>query len=208
MSESELSGGRNPIGGRRVPRLKTVQPCPACGEALGANYASCQKCHAAIEEIWLADWRALLLQEGIATGTPEEKELAQVVLAEFVRHPWTVMDIAMSLLRCSQCGGELGESYQDCAECGMAFGASLLAEFGATANEHALHIGRWVLRHHQRHSPNAVIAWRMSVPRLLTGWLPATAGAQKIMALIKAGRKQEVEQLVQELDRQINQSHD
>ncbi len=103
------------------------------------------------------------------------------------------MDIAMSLLRCSQCGGELGESYRDCAECGAAFGASILAEFDATPNEHALHIGRWVLRYPQRHSKNAVAAWRLSVPRLLTGWLPTTAAAQHMMALIKAGRLPEVD---------------
>jgi len=197
-----------PIGGRRVPRPKTVQACPACGQPSGAGYADCSQCRAAIEGIWLADWQALLQQERIQAGSPEEKELAQLVVAEVGQHPWTVMDIAMSLMRCSQCGGELGESYQDCAECGMAFGASILAEFDATANEHALHIGRWVLRYPQRHPPHAVTAWRLSVPRLLTGWLPTTASAQHIMALIKAGRTREVEQLVRQVDHQINQAHD
>jgi protein-arginine kinase activator protein McsA len=126
-----------------------VQPCPVCGEALGGGYAGCSTCHAAIESIWLADWQALLDQEGITPDSPDEEQLARVVLSEYEHHPWTVVDIAMSLLKCSLCGSELGERYSDCAECGMAFGSSILAEVGATANEHALHIGRWVLRYPQ-----------------------------------------------------------
>ncbi len=200
-----------PVGGRRVGRPKTVQPCPACGEALGAGYATCATCHDAIESIWMADWQALLAQEKIAAGSPDEALLAQVVLDEFGRHPWTVVDIAMSLLRCPQAGGdghELGERYADCGECGMAFGSSILCEFEATGNEHALHIGRWVLRYPKRHSPNAVAAWRLSMPRLLTGWLPATDDAQRVMALIKAGRMDEVNEMVRQLDEMINRDED
>ena len=195
-----------PIGGRRVGRPKTVQACPACGEALGAGYATCRTCHDAIESIWLADWQALLAQEHIATGSPEETLLARVVIDEFGRHPWTVVDIAMSRLRCSQCGAELGEAYATCGECGMAFGSSILCEFEATGNEHALHIGRWVLRYPQRHSPDAVAAWRLSMPRLLTGWLPSTEDAQHVMAMIKAGRMAEVTELVKGLDQEINRN--
>ena len=195
-----------PIGGRRVGRPKTVQTCPACGEALGAGYAACPQCHNAIESIWLADWEALLAQEHIAAGSPEETLLARVVVDEFGRHPWTVVDIAMSLLRCSQCGAELGEAYATCGECGMAFGSSILCEFEASGNEHALHIGRWVLRYPQRHSPSAVAAWRLSMPRLLTGWLPSTEDAQRVMAMIKAGRMAEVTELVKRLDLEINRN--
>ena len=193
------------IGGRRVPRPKTVQTCPQCGEALGANYATCAACHAAIEAIWLADWGALLEQEGIAAGTDEEKLLARTVTGEFGRHPWTVLDVAMALQRCEECGRELGEGYPECGACGMAFGASIQSEYGATGNEHALHIGRWILRFPHRNSKNIAAAWRLSVPRLLTGWLPSTAEAQRVMALIVAGRWDEVEKGIRELDRSINQ---
>lgn len=191
------------IGGRRIPRPAAVEVCPLCGEPLGAGYAACQACHKAIEDIWLADWQVLLQREGIAAGTSEEKLLAQVVSTEYGRHPWTVMDIAMSLQCCSQCGAELGEAYAGCAECGMAFGASIAAEFGASGNEHALHIGRWVLRYPRRNSHNAVTAWRLSMPRLLTGWLPTTAEAQTTMALIKTGRMEEVEAGIKALDQAI-----
>ncbi len=138
--------------------------------------------------------------------------LARVVVDEAQdrgRQPWTVVDIAMSLLRCpqcGQCGAELGEAYATCGECGMAFGASILCEFEATGNEHALHIGRWVLRYPQRHSPDAVAAWRLSMPRLLTGWLPSTEDAQRVMAMIKAGRMAEVTELVRQLDLGINRN--
>ncbi len=192
------------VGGRRVPRPRFVQVCAGCGELLGAGYAECDQCHDAIENIWLADWRALLHREQVTAGSPDEKLLAEIVIAEFGKHPWTEMDIAMSHLRCGQCGGELGESYRDCAECGMAFGSSIQSEFHATGNEHALHIGRWVLRFPHRHSKNAVIAWRMSMPRLLTGWLPTTEGANRVMALIKRGQLEEAEQLAKQVDLAIN----
>jgi uncharacterized protein (UPF0212 family) len=193
-----------PVGGRRLPRPKKVLPCPLCGEATGANYATCVYCHDVIESIWLADWNALLQEEQVAAGSEDERLLARLVTNEFGRHPWTVMDIAMSLQRCSQCGNELGEAYRDCAECGMAFGASIQAEFDATPNEHALHIGRWVLRYPQRHSSNAVAAWRLTLPRILTGWLPSTPEAQRAMAMIKAGQLDEVQRLIRQVDAQIN----
>jgi uncharacterized protein (UPF0212 family) len=193
-----------PIGGRRVPRPQKVLPCPQCGAASGANYADCPHCHAAIESIWLADWKALLQEEQVAAGSEDERLLARVVTSEFGRHAWTVMDIAMSLQRCSQCGKELGEGYQDCAECGMVFGASIQAEFDATPNEHALHIGRWVLRYPQAHSANAVAAWRLTLPRILTGWLPSTQEAQRAMAMIKAGQLEQVQRLIRQVDAQIN----
>jgi uncharacterized protein (UPF0212 family) len=193
-----------PIGGRRIPRPQKILPCPQCGEASGANYANCPQCHEVIESIWMADWNALLQEEGVAAGSEEERLLASVVTSEFGRHAWTVMDIAMSLQRCSLCGNELGEAYQDCAECGMAFGASILAEFDATPNEHALHIGRWVLRYPQQHSQNAVAAWRLTLPRILTGWLPSTQEAQRAMAMIKVGQVDQVQRLIQQVDAQIN----
>jgi uncharacterized protein (UPF0212 family) len=193
-----------PIGGRRLLRPKKVQPCPLCGEATGANYATCVYCHDAIESIWLADWDALMREEGVAAGSEDERLLARVVTNEFGRHPWTVMDIAMSMQRCSLCGNELGEAYQECAECGMAFGASIQAEFDATPNEHALHIGRWVLRYPQRHPPNAVAAWRLTLPRILTGWLPSIQEAQRAMAMIKAGQLDEVQRLIRQVDEEIN----
>jgi len=54
--------------------------------------------------------------------------LGIVVLDEFGRHPWTVVDMAMSRLRCSECGGELSIRYPSYGECGRAFVSSIAAE--------------------------------------------------------------------------------
>ena len=194
-----------PIGARRVARPEKVEICQQCGNALGERYQMCPVCHAAVERYWLADWQALLEQEGIQGGSNEEKMLARVVLSEPERHAWTVVDIAMSLLQCSQCGRELGEGYPECGECGMAFGAAILSEFDATPNEHALHIGRWVLRFPHRNSANINTAWRLTMPRLLTGWLPSTRYAQEAMDLIKTGRLDEVKNQINAIDLSINQ---
>ena len=192
-----------PIGGRRAARPKTVEPCAHCGEALGASYAECPLCRYAVERYWMADWKALLERERVTAGTLDAQMLAQVVLAEYERHAWTELDVAMSLLRCESCGCELGERYSDCAECGMSFGSSILAEFGATANEHALHIGRWVLRYPQRHSANSVAGWRLTMPRILTGWLPTTQGAQRVNKMLKQRRLAEVKELIRAVDEEI-----
>lgn len=191
-------------GGRRRSRPQQVRPCPQCGRPLGSSYPGCSPCYQIIEDIYLADWRALLAREGVEAGTADERLLAEVVMAETERHPWTVVNIAMTLLTCPECGRELGSRYQECTECALAFGSALASEFGATANDHALHVGRWILRHPHQHSANIVTAWGMSVPRLLTGWLPSTADAQRMMAAVKAGRTAEVQAELQKLDETIN----
>ena len=193
-----------PVGGRRVARPQKVAVCLQCGDALGGGYPACPTCYDAVERYWVADWQALLDQEGIQVGSNEEKFLARVVLSEPERHAWTVVDMAMSLLQCGECGRELGEGYPECGECGMAFGAAILSEFDATPNEHALHIGRWILRFPHRNSANINTAWRLTMPRLLTGWLPSTRYAQEAMNLIKTGRLDEVKNQIKELDQFIN----
>jgi hypothetical protein len=191
-------------GSRRVPRPQHVETCLQCGKPAGTSYPDCSLCFDAIERFWLADWAALLEMEQIEGGTPDETLLAQVVIEESEQHPFTVVDMAMSLLTCGTCGNELGSYYKDCGECGMAFGSSLLSEHGATANEHALHIGRWVLRHKHQHSKDSITGWQMTMPRILTGWLPSTADAQRMGKRIKDGELEIVQAGLSELDRQIN----
>jgi uncharacterized protein (UPF0212 family) len=191
-------------GARRVPRPTRVEPCAGCGEALGTNYPGCPTCHDTIEAIWLADWAALLEREGIQSGTADEMLLAEVVMQETERHPFTVVDIAMSLLRCGECGSELGSHYPDCGVCGIAFGASIMSEFGATSNEHALHIGRWILRNPGQNSANILTAWRLTYPRVLVGWLPTTDEAQRWMAKIKEGGIDQARAVMARVDAEIN----
>lgn len=195
-------------GGRRVTRPREVLPCPHCHSVTGTNYTTCPVCFEAIETLWLADWHVLLAQEQVEPGTPDETVLAELVMAESERHPWTVIDIAMTLLTCTECGYELGSRYQECTTCYQAFGKALASEFGVTANEHALHIGRWVLRHPHQHSSHAVAAWSRSTPRILTGWLPNRAEAQRTMDWIKQGRLDEVDAGLAAVDEAIKRLRD
>lgn len=188
----------------RFPRPRRVEICSNCRMPVGTNYPACERCFHSIEELWLADWRVLLEREGIVMASGDERLLAQVVMAESERHPFTILDIAMTLQTCTTCRSELGSRYQHCTECALAFGYALAAEHGVSGNEHALHIGRWILRHPHQHSDNIVIAWRYTVPRLLTGWLPATEDAQRWMGKIKAGKIAQLEQELESLDREIN----
>jgi hypothetical protein len=197
---------------RRLPRPATVEACPNCHAPLGMNYAACPACHSAIERFWLADWQAFLHQEQIEPASEEERQAAQIVFDEGERHLWTVLDIAMTLLTCGECGSELGGGPPECSECASAWGVTLWAETVAgrsglvTMNEHALHVGRLILRFPHRQSANIIAAWSRTMPRLLTGWLPSTEYAQPAMALIKAGRLAEVDAQLAELDREIRQS--
>lgn len=190
--------------GTRVPRPTRVERCPLCGDALVTNYPDCPACFSALESYLLADWAALLERESVAAGTPDETLLAQVVLQETDRHPWTVVNIAMTLLTCSTCGHELGSRYTECGECGMAFGSAITAEYKVPMYSHSLHVGRFVLRHPHQHSANSIMGWRLSMPRVLTGWIPTTQQAQRYGDLIKAGRVDEVHAELTALDTLIN----
>jgi hypothetical protein len=196
---------------RRLARPSRILQCTDCNEVVGRNYLQCPVCHNAIEQYWLADWYAFLAQEQIQPNTADEQMVAQVAFDEGERHLWTVLDIAMTLLTCNSCGSELGGGPSECTECASAWGVTLWAETLAgrsglvTGNEHALHVGRMILRHPHRQSANIIAAWSRTMPRLLTGWLPSTESAQHTMALIKAGRFAEVDAELAELDRKINE---
>lgn len=194
---------------RGLPRPTGVFPCPQCGKPQVTNYPCCAGCYQALEQYWRADWQALLLREGVQPETEDELLLARFVLDEVERHPWSCVNWAMTLIRCGTCGQELGGGPTECLACAAAFGNALWSEMAAgrkgevTVNEHALHVGRFILRHPHRYSPNAATAWRYTMPRLLTGWLPSTEEAQRMMALIKSGRLAEVEAKLQVLDQTI-----
>lgn len=196
-------------GGRRLPRPGIVETCPHCSAAVGTNYPVCAYCSQLVERFWLADWQALLSQEKVAAGTEDESLLAAVVFEEMDRHPWTVVDIAMSLLHCQSCGQELGGGPLDCTTCQLALGNSgyydiVAGEQGQmSGNEHALRVGRRMLRHPHRYPETALRNWRLSFPRLLTGWLPSTKEAQAMATLMRSGHVDEVRQLIEDLDREI-----
>lgn len=179
---------RPPVG-RRVLRPVTVEPCPTCGSYLGRGYPNCPACYEAVEAIWREDWRAFLAAEGFAPGSPDETLLAGVVVAEFLRHPWTIVDYALTLLRCEECGSERCGGPPGCATCAHTFG-NLWApelELGATMNEHALRVARLVTRHPHRFSDAIVIGWRFGLAQLLTGDVPDGGQARRLANWLKAG---------------------
>jgi hypothetical protein len=198
---------------RGLPRPTGVLTCPQCDKPQVTNYPFCVGCYQALEQYWRADWQALLEHEQIQSETADEVLLAQLVLDEVEHHPWTCVDWAMTLIQCGGCSQEVGGGPTDCTECAAAFGNALWSEMVAgrrgdvTGNEHALHVGRFVLRHPHRYPTNAVTAWRYTMPRLLTGWLPTTEEAQRMMPLIKAGRLAEVEVELERLDHTIQHLH-
>ena len=164
----------------RVPRPVPIAVCAGCGRDRPAGYADCGRCRAFLDAWWVADWAALLEREAVAPGGEDERLLAEVVLGEWERHPFTVLDVAMTLLTCPDCGRELGSTYGDCWPCKEAFGHALAAEGnGITRLDHAWHIGRWVVRHPDQHSAASVAGWSAHLPRLLAGDLPTTAEAQR-----------------------------
>ncbi|MDX1995903.1 MAG: hypothetical protein SF029_26210 [bacterium] len=179
-----------PIGGRRLPRPTRVERC-TCGLAQGANYQTCAACHDAIERYWDADWAALLAEEDITAGSDDELLLAQVVVEEESRHPWTVVDSAMKRLHCPECGGELCGGAVDCEQCKFAFGWLWLYDQEAgrqgqmTLNEHALRVGRYVVRHPHRYSDFVNRGWRSNLPLILTGQLATVDQAQEMARLAR-----------------------
>ncbi len=199
-------------GGRAAPRPRRVERCQICGRARGGGYPACPECYAAAETLWRADWETLLQAEGVVAGSEDERRLAETVLAAMDQHPWTVVDYAMTLVRCASCGAELGGGPSDRFECQLAFGNAIAYDIPAgeqgvmTGNEHALRIGRHILRAPHQYGAHILTAWRLTFPRLLTGWLPTTEEAQRGMALVKAGKTEAFEAAMRRVDEAINRS--
>ena len=179
----------DPPAGRRALRPASVEPYPACGDFLGRGYRDCPICHEAVEAIWRQDWLAFLAVEGVAPDTPDEALLAGVVVAELTRHPWTIVDYALTLLHCDECGAELGGGPPDCPTCAHAFGNLWAPELeaGATMAEHVIRVARLVARHPHRYSRAIAAGWRFSLPAVLTGNPGTGAEARRLANWLKAG---------------------
>jgi hypothetical protein len=73
-------------------------------------------------------------------------------------------------------------------------------------NEHALRVGRYVIRHPHRHSVAIASAWRMNMPRILTGWLPTGEDARRQATLLKSGQPVDWDAVYRKIDAEINGS--
>ncbi|MBI1297595.1 hypothetical protein GC175_21870 [bacterium] len=89
---------------------------------------------------------------------------------------------------------ELGGGPVSCGSCKFAFGNLWWHDIEAgrqgvmTMDEHALRVGRYVIRHPHRHSTVIAKGWRMNMPRILTSWLPDGAEARRMADEMKAQR--------------------
>lgn len=182
----------HPPGGRRLARAGVWHPCPTCNAPLGWHYATCATCRTELDKLWLADWHFLLENESIAPVSEEETLLAAVVVEEPELHPWTVVDWAHTLLTCAECGAERGGGATTCVTCEYDFGLlwSWDQEAGRlgtmTMAEHALRVGRWVLRFPHRYSASLYNGWQCSTPLIFAGLpLLSTHMAQELSKRIK-----------------------
>lgn len=193
-----MSEGAFPVGGRRVRRPVAVQHCLRCGELAGRGYPTCEDCVGAVDGYWFADWLALLDESGVGEGTEGELEMAErVVSAPVGRYAWTCVDWAMAAIDCPACTCELGDGPLDCVLCRIADETRWEWEHAApwatvSPNEHSLREARVVLRAPHRHRATVVLAWRLSLPFLLTGEVVGRLRTPWLSAYLKAGRYDEL----------------
>jgi hypothetical protein len=183
MKEFYIDTPQRPSGGRLYKRPNEVKVCEMCKAPIGRNYISCEQCYKAIESVWLMDWKRLIEDECIVSGSDNEKLLAEVLVEEIDKHPWTIVDSAMKIIRCKNCGCELGGGPIECPDCKFAFenlwayDSEAMNQGKMTNNEHALRVGRWVLRYPHRQKKNIVESWKFSMPIVLAGKLPSNEKA-------------------------------
>ncbi len=75
-----------------------------------------------------------------------------------------------------------------------------------TMNEHALRVGRYVIRHPHRYARAIASAWRMNMPRILTGWLSSGEDARRQATLLKSGQAVDWDTLYRRIDAEINRA--
>lgn len=187
-----------PPGARRVSRPTVAKPCTNCGELVGRGYPDCAICAERIDDLWWADWRTLLESERIRPGSDGERAMAELVRTAAVgSYAWTCTDWALWLLRCEECGGQLGSGDPGCGLCASADANRWAWDYTAlggamTPNEHALRVAVAGLRAPHRHRDTVVMGWRLLLPFLLTGATPTLRQSQRIRTLILAGRHTEL----------------
>jgi len=185
---------KRPSGGRLYLRPKSVEKCKTCGAPTGRNYISCKECYYALENIWLRDWNLLMNKKNIIRGSNEEKLLAKILFKEIDSNPWTIVDTAMTIIRCNTCGSEIGGGPDECQECSTAFGnlwaydVEAMYQCQMTGNEHALRVGRWILRYPLRQKNSIVESWKFSIPILLTGKTPTNKQGQFFKKIIDGNK--------------------
>ncbi|OPG11550.1 hypothetical protein B1L11_19555 [Microbispora sp. GKU 823] len=141
-------------------------------------------------------WRDFLLSVfGDRVAPADERAIAEMVADEPDRHDWRVVDAALDRLTCAECGGPLGRR-AGCPRCDVAHGMRYAARETdrpgvPPGNEHAIRVNVSVVRRPEGISAPEVLARRLLLPALLTGFLPTREQAQRLGALVKHGARAE-----------------
>ncbi|MFC8074913.1 hypothetical protein ACFUN8_05190 [Streptomyces sp. NPDC057307] len=164
--------------------------CAECGGYEYGGAPACTVCRELVDGIVEEEWSVLLREWDV--GRDQEAVLAEMVAAEPDRHDWRVVDAALDRLVCPDCGDGLGRGPVGCFACDRAHGfryAAIETDRPGVprGNEHAVRVNVSVVRRPQVTSANELLARRLLLPALLVGFLPTTAEAQRMSALIKDG---------------------
>ncbi|MFI5734632.1 hypothetical protein ACIA49_31245 [Kribbella sp. NPDC051587] len=148
-----------------------------------------------------AAWLALCAESDVTPGTPEARELAEVVLQDTSEFDWRVVDGALKQLTCSECGSGLGAGPLGCAACDLANGFRFAAQEtdrpdAQSRNEHALRVSSAVARTRHRYSPRARAGYELALPMLLAGKIPTTPQAQRAKDRINQLTDDQLDQLI------------
>jgi hypothetical protein len=164
----------------------TVEACASCGELTGRGYPSCLACAEVVDERWLADWRDLLAASRASAGADSEREVAtQVLSAGADAYPWTCTDWALRLLRCEECGGELGAGDPVCLRCAAADASRWMSWAAA---DHTLRLAALALRSPQRRRMSVVSSLRLVLPFVVAGIPVSRASLRSVRGAVLAGR--------------------
>lgn len=161
--------------------------CDECGGYEYGGAPDCRRCRLLVDDIVEEKWQRFLDQWQGET----ELDVARLVAAEPDRHDWRIVDGALDRIVCDGCGDRLGRGPMNCSACNLAHGfryAAIETDRPGVppGNEHAIRVNVSVVRRPQMTSAQELLARRLFLPGLLVGFLPTTAQAQRISAMIKS----------------------
>ncbi|TDC22290.1 hypothetical protein [Kribbella albertanoniae] len=168
---------------------------------LRVDHPSFQRALQEIEDSIDNAWHTLCDESGVTPGTPEARELAEVVLQDTSEFDWRVVDGALKQLTCTECGSGLGAGPLGCTACDLANGFRFAAQETdrpgvQSRNEHALRVSSAVARTRHRYTPRARAGYEIALPDLLAGKIPTTPQAQRAKDRINQLTDHELEQLI------------
>ncbi|WP_280298206.1 hypothetical protein [Nocardia neocaledoniensis] len=161
--------------------------CDECGGYEYGGAPDCGRCRFLVDDIVEETWRHFLDQ----WCGEDETEVARLVAAEPDQHDWRIVDAALDRIVCAECGSRLSRGPMVCSACNLAHGfryAAIESDRPGVppGNEHAIRVNVSVVRRPQLTSAQELLARRLLLPALLVGFLPTTAQAQRLSAMIKS----------------------